>query len=103
MFNRSENEIAIVAQFFAKDGKTAEMLAAIHAVGVQSLKEPGCVRFIMHQSVDNPSEVAVVEKFANQAAFDFHLSQPYTKNLLEVIVPELVDHNVITFHKEILF
>lgn len=34
--------------------------------------EPGCIRFEVSQSVDNPAHFLVSEIFADQAAFDAH-------------------------------
>jgi len=102
MITRSEEEIAIVAKFTAKEGKAEALLTEIHHVMEHTLKEEGCRRFVMHQSVDNPGLITVVEKFASQAAFDAHLGAPYTKNLLDKVVPELVEVSDITFHKEVL-
>ncbi|MFN8483894.1 MAG: putative quinol monooxygenase [Anaerolineae bacterium] len=101
MITRYEDEIAIVAQFTAKDGRGAALLAEIYEVMGHTLAEPGCLRFVLHQSVDDPDLLTVVEKFASQKDFDAHLAQPYTKNLLEQVVPELVAVQNITFHKEV--
>ncbi len=102
MIPRYEDEIAIVAQFTAKEGCAQDLLAAIYDVQGKTLAEPGCLRFVLHQGVEDPTTMTVVEKFASQAAFDSHLAQPYIKNLLEVVVPELVAVQNITFHKEVL-
>lgn len=102
MVKRSENEIAILAQFTAKEGKGEALLAEIHKVMGLTLAESGCTRFVIYQNIDNPGFLSVVEKFASQEAFDFHLAQPYVKNLLEKVVPELVEVQNITFHKEVL-
>jgi quinol monooxygenase YgiN len=102
MIQRSESEIAIIAQFTAKEGKADELLAAIHKVMCETLKEPGCKRFVLHQHVEDPKVLTVVEKFADQKAFDTHVAAPYTKHLLEKVAPEIVATQSITFHKEVL-
>jgi quinol monooxygenase YgiN len=102
MIQRSESEIGIIAQFTAKEGKENELLEAIYNVMGQTLKEPGCKRFVFYQHVEDPKILTAIEKFASQAAFDAHVAAPYTKNLLEVLLPELSSAQSITFHKEIL-
>ncbi|MFN8473031.1 MAG: putative quinol monooxygenase [Anaerolineae bacterium] len=101
MITRYEDEVAIVAQFTAKDGRADELLAEIYEVMAHTLAEPGCLRFVLHQSIDDPDMLTVVEKFKSQKDFDSHLAQPYTKKLLEQVVPELVAVQNITFHKEV--
>jgi quinol monooxygenase YgiN len=102
MIKRSETEIAVIAQFTAKEGKADELVAALHhAVGL-GLNEPGCRRLILYQCVDDPRMCTVIEKFANQEAFEAHLAAPYTVDLLENIIPQLTQAQAITTHKEVL-
>ncbi len=102
MISRSEIEIAVIAQFTAKKGKTDELLAALHhAVGL-GLKEEGCRRLILYQSVENPRICTVIEKFEDQKAFEAHLAASYTVDLLKNIIPQLTKAQSITSHKEVL-
>jgi quinol monooxygenase YgiN len=63
--------------------------------------EPGCLRYILYQSKDDPRVFTFTEKFASQEAFDFHANTPYIKNFLEKVAPELVESQSITFHTEV--
>ncbi len=102
MISRSETEIAVIAQFTAKKGKANELLAALHhAIGL-GLNEPGCRRLILYQCVENPRICTVIEKFADQKAFEAHLAASYTVDLLENIIPRLSQKKSITTHKEVL-
>jgi quinol monooxygenase YgiN len=102
MITRSETEIAVLAQFTAKKGKADELLAALHqAVGL-GLNEPGCRRLILYQCVENPRICTVIEKFADQKAFEAHLAASYTVDLLQNIIPKLAQKKSITSHKEVL-
>jgi quinol monooxygenase YgiN len=102
MISRSETEIAVIAQFTAKKGKADELLAALHhAIGL-GLNEPGCRRLILYQCVENPRICTVIEKFADQKAFEAHLAAPYTVDLLKNIIPKLAQKQSITSHKEVL-
>jgi len=101
MISRSETEVAVIAQFTAKEGKTDELLAALHhAIGL-GLNEPGCRRLILYQCVENPRILTVIEKFADQKAFEAHLAASYTVDLLENIIPQLTLAQAITTHKEV--
>ena len=101
MISRSEAEIAVIAQFAAKEGKADELLAALHhAIGL-GLNEPGCRRLILYHCVEDPKICTVIEKFANQKAFQAHLAASYTVDLLENIIPRLTQAQSITTHKEV--
>ena len=100
---RSETEIAVIAQFTAKEGMTEELRAALHhAIGLGLTNEPGCRRLILYQCVEDPRVMTVIEKFADQAAFEAHLAAPYTVDLLQNIIPRLTQAQLITTHKEVL-
>jgi quinol monooxygenase YgiN len=101
MISRSETEIAVIAQFTAKEGKVDDLLAALHhAIGL-GLNEPGCRRLILYQNVGDPRICTVIEKFADQKAFEAHLAASYTVDLLENIIPQLTQAQSITTHKEV--
>jgi quinol monooxygenase YgiN len=102
MISRSETEIAVIAQFTAKQGKAEELLAALHhAIGL-GLNEPGCRRLILYQHAEDPRICTVIEKFADQKAFEAHLAASYTVDLLQNIIPQLTQAQSITTHKEVL-
>jgi quinol monooxygenase YgiN len=102
MLKRSENEIAVIAQFNAKDGKADALAEALHKAWTKTAKEPGCARFFIYQHAENPQSFSVVEKFADQSAFDVHLKMDYLQDLLNKVVPELVENYTVTMCKEIL-
>lgn len=103
MISRSETEVAVIAQFTAKEGMAEELRAALHhAIGLGLCNEPGCKRLILYQCVEDPKVMTVIEKFADQAAFEAHLAAPYTVDLLNNIIPRLTQAQLITTHKEVL-
>ncbi len=102
MISRSEIEIAVIAQFTAKKGKAEDLVSALHhAIGL-GLSEPGCRRLILYQGMENPSVCTVIEKFADQKAFEAHLAAPYTVDILKNVMPRLARKQSITMHKEVL-
>jgi quinol monooxygenase YgiN len=56
---------------------------------------------ILYQCVENPRILTVIEKFADQKAFEAHLAASYTVDLLENIIPQLTLAQAITTHKEV--
>jgi len=102
MIARSEAEIAVIAQFTAREGDADRLLAALHhAVGL-GLNEPGCRRLVLYQSVEDPKVCTVIEKFSDQKAFEAHLAASYTVDLLDNIIPRLTQAQSITTHKEVV-
>ncbi len=102
MISRSETEVAVIAQFTAKENRTEDLVAALHQAIELGLNEPGCRRLILYQCVENPRVCTVIEKFADRKAFEAHLAATYTVNLLNEIIPELTEAQSITTHKEVL-
>lgn len=103
MITRSEVQVAVIAQFTAKEGMVEELRAALHdAIKLGLTNEPGCLRLILYQCVEDPRVMTVIEKFADQAAFEAHLAAPYTVNLLNNTIPRLTQAQLITTHKEVL-
>jgi len=102
MLKKDEKQIVCVAQFMAKEGKTDELLQALHRLLEPTHKEAGCVRYELNQAIDNPRSVVFVEKFKDQEAFDFHCGTPYIKRLLDEVAPALAESVTVTLCKEIL-
>ena len=42
-----------------------------------SRKEPGCIRYELNQSIDNPCIYVVIESWQSKQAIDFHNAQPH--------------------------
>ncbi|MCK9923908.1 antibiotic biosynthesis monooxygenase [Frankia sp. AgPm24] len=45
--------------------------------------EPGCLQFDAHQSIDNPDEFALVERYESQAAFAEHRRTSHFRRNIE--------------------
>jgi len=102
MLKKDEKQIVCVAQFMAKEGKTDELLRALHSLLEPTHKEEGCVRYELNQAIENPRSIVFVEKFKDQKAFDFHCNTPHVKRLLNEIAPALAESFAVTLCKEIL-
>jgi quinol monooxygenase YgiN len=57
----------------------------------ETLKEPGCLQYVVHQSRDNPRCFAFYEQYKDEAALDFHWSTPHFSKYLLGGVDRLVD------------
>lgn len=52
-----------------------------------SQREPGCLKFAVHQDIDDPDVLVVVEQWESKAAHDTHLKQPHVQELNESVAP----------------
>ena len=99
---REETRVVVVARFLAREGKEHELVEAMQKLMEPTHKEPGCLRYELNQDVADPRRVTYIEKFADQAAFDSHVAQPYIKDFFRNVAPSLVQEQEVTFHREVL-
>lgn len=78
--------IRLVVTITATPGKGSELAQAYRARCVEVMQEPGCEQFEVFQSVLNPDRLALLERWADQAALDAHAQLNSTRPPL---APEL--------------
>lgn len=82
--------IRLVVTITAVPGKGTQLAEGYKARCAQVLKEPGCEQFEIFQSVANPDRLALLERWADQAALDVHAKLNATRPPLR---PELRQGN----------
>jgi quinol monooxygenase YgiN len=102
MLQKAEKEIICVAEFKAKPGKEDRLVESIQNLIPATRREPGNIRYEMHQAIDDPRTITLIEKYASREAFDEHCSTPYLKEFLDHVVPALTEKSVVTLYKEVL-
>jgi quinol monooxygenase YgiN len=78
--------IRLVVTITAVPGKGTELAQAYKARCAECMKEPGCEQFEVFQSIVNPDKLALLERWADQAALDTHARLNSTRPALH---PEL--------------
>lgn len=78
----STSTITCIAAFTAKPDQIDNLKAALLALIEPTRSEEGCISYALHQAIDNPAKLTMLEKFKDQNAFDFHSAQPYLKALV---------------------
>lgn len=78
--------IRLVVTITASPGKGSELARAYRERCAEVMEEPGCEQFEVFQSVVNPDKLALLERWADQAALDAHLEVNKTRPPLR---PEL--------------
>jgi quinol monooxygenase YgiN len=78
--------VRLVVTITAAPGKGSELAQAYTARCAEVMKEPGCEQFEVFQSVVNPDRLALLERWADQAALEVHAKLNATRPPLR---PEL--------------
>ncbi len=102
MHKIDEIQVVCVAEFHALEGKTEELIAALHSLIQPTHAEEGCLRYELNQRTDDPRWVTFIEKWENQEIFDAHCAKPYITRYFDEVRPALVDDFKVTLYHEIL-
>jgi quinol monooxygenase YgiN len=91
--------VTIIARFKMQAGKEEEALESAKKMG-ESVKaeEPGTLAYLVHRSIDDPSEIVYVEVYADDAAFQAHTQTPHMGEL-RARFAELYDPSVIKLER----
>ncbi len=88
--------IRIVVTITAKGGKGSELAQAYKARCTEVMKEPGCEQFEVFQSIVNPDQLVLLERWADSAALDGHArlnsARPPLLPELRAGIPEREDY-----------
>ena len=74
-------ELTVVARIKAQPGKEVEMERVLRAAVAPTHEEPGCLRYALHRSTDDPATFLFVERWQSKAALDQHRETPHLKTL----------------------
>ena len=102
MIQKDTTQVVVVAEFRAKDGKTDELIEALHVLMKPTHQEPGCVRYELNQRADDPRWVTFIEKWKDRTVFDEHCATPYIAGFFNDVRPGLVETFEVKLYEEIL-
>jgi quinol monooxygenase YgiN len=74
--------LTVVATFQARPGKEADLRAALISLLAPTRKEPGCISYDVHQSVDDPAKFLFHENWQSKEALDRHMRSPHLQKLV---------------------
>jgi len=72
-------QICLTALIKSKPEHTAEVLQALENMVVQTRKEPACLQYDLHQSLDDANLFVFYEIWENSEGLDLHFQQPYIR------------------------
>jgi len=102
MHKIDEVQVVCVAEFHALEGKSEELVAALHSLIQPTHQEEGCLRYELNRRADDPRWVTFIEKWQNQEIFDAHCAKPYIAHYFDEVRPKLVDDFKVTLYHEVL-
>lgn len=83
--------IVMLARFRMKEGRESEALEAARTMVQQVRKsEPGCLAYLCHRSLAEPSEIVWYEVYDDEAALGAHGSSEHMQAFRQRL-PDLVD------------
>ena len=71
--------VRLIVKITAASGKGSELGRLYKARCEEIMKEPGCEQFEVFQSVVNPDNLAILERWTDQAALDVHAKANATR------------------------
>ncbi|HXR24138.1 MAG TPA: putative quinol monooxygenase [Candidatus Binataceae bacterium] len=102
MHSKNTAQVVCVAEFRAFEGKTEELIEALHVLIKPTLAEQGCIRYELNQRVDDERRITFIEKWNDKEVFDRHCATSYVKHYFDVARPQLVEWFEVKLYQEIL-
>ena len=81
------DQIAVVAKFVAKAGSEEALEQELTKVVKPTQAEDGCIMYLLHRSVSNPSEFWFLEQWKSHESLDRHAQSSHIKTLRERCQP----------------
>ncbi len=86
-----EGGLTIFGRFHAREGREAEVAAAIAQVVPPTRAEPGCLGIEAYADTRDPRLFFIHSLLPDEAAFELHAGLAHTVRFLETVQP-LIDH-----------
>ncbi|MDP9268012.1 MAG: antibiotic biosynthesis monooxygenase [Acidobacteriota bacterium] len=69
--------IVLLVQFTVKPGAETRVRELMRTMEEHSRKEPGCITYVGHQSIEDPRRFFFYETYTDEAALAAHRNAPY--------------------------
>ena len=78
--------ISIIAKFVVNEGQEQNFLDMVKPLIKASQLEAGCIEYNLHKHIELPLTYAMIEKWKDKAAVDFHNNTPHFTGTVPKIV-----------------
>jgi quinol monooxygenase YgiN len=85
----AQDSLRVIARVKAHPGKVDELLSVLSSIVEPTRKEPGCISYNLFQNNQDPTDIALIEEWKNNAALESHFATKHFKDAL-VKLPNLV-------------
>lgn len=72
----TEATVHVIAHLVPLPGKAEQLARAVRAILPEVRREPGCLAYFAHDSVEEPGTIVMIEAWAKQADLDAHAKAP---------------------------
>ncbi len=79
----AEQKVSVIARFKAQKGKAAALKKELLALIGLSRSEPGCITYVLHQSMEDKTCFMFYENWVNKKDLDEHLKKLYIKKFMD--------------------
>ena len=85
-----DQEVIVMLQLEFKRGAIDHVLSELVPIAALTREETGNIEFHVFKTRDEDNRLVLFERWANQAALDWHWQQDYTKRVLALFEEHLV-------------
>ncbi|MGI8649765.1 MAG: putative quinol monooxygenase [Rubrobacter sp.] len=75
-----DGQVTVIATVKAKAGMEDRLFEETQLLVAGSRGDEGCLNFDLHRGIEDPSQLALYENWANQRLLDEHLEQPHVRD-----------------------
>jgi quinol monooxygenase YgiN len=97
-----EMAIKVVAREKLKSGAKDAALEIFREMIELTRKEKGCVAYNLHEALDNPDVLAMIEIWESKEALDAHMNSEHFKRLIPKVGAYIAEPSQIEVFKEII-
>jgi quinol monooxygenase YgiN len=85
----------VIARWKFPTEDVAQLSARLQALAEASRREPGCLSYVPHRGATDPTSIAIVEQYRDEAAFQAHVaSEHFVRIARGEIIPKLVERTI---------
>ena len=77
MVNNMNQQLPMIVKFYVKEGQLEHALKELQKIIVETRKEKGCLRYDLHQDVDNPNILMFYEVWETVEDWKAHDKQQH--------------------------
>ena len=93
--------ITIIATCKVQPGKRAEYLSIARELIEKSRAEAGNIAYDMFEALDDENALTLIERWADQAAIDFHNNTEHFTQIVPILRSMRIDRGTVTLYKQV--